>query len=123
MNQGSGGFSEMPDGAEVSRVCLTFGQDACSLRKATARAASGGRGAKDSLAKCEIEGFLSLAHGHRVAVNDHETGECWRGSVDLTFPEHGFVWVFTDLGERKLLDIGIHTIWRLDMPWACGDER
>jgi hypothetical protein len=73
--------------------------------------------------RCEIEVLLSLAPGHRIAVSDHGTGEFWRGSVDVTFPEHGFIWVFTDLGERKLLDVAIHTIWRLDLLWACGDER
>lgn len=35
------------------------------------------------------------------------TGESWHGSVDLTFPEQGFVWVISDLGERKLLDITV----------------
>ena len=51
--------------------------------------------------------FLSVDRGHRTAVKDHETGESWHGSVDLTFPEQGFVWVISDLGERKLLDITV----------------
>lgn len=30
----------------------------------------------------------------------------------MRFPEHGFGWVITDVGERKLLDIGVHMVWR-----------
>ena len=64
-------------------------------------------GSRDSLTRCEVEMFLSVDRGHRTAVKDHETGESWHGSVDLTFPEQGFVWVISDLGERKLLDITV----------------
>lgn len=38
-------------------------------------------------------------------------------------PEHGLVWVITDCFERKLLDIGVHTIWRPDDSGACGSVR
>jgi hypothetical protein len=38
----------------------------------------------------------------------------------MTFPEHGFVWVITDFGERKLLDIGVHTLWRPDESGAVA---
>lgn len=41
----------------------------------------------------------------------------------MTFPEHGFVWVITDVGERKLLDIGVHTVWRPDQSGACSSVR
>lgn len=64
--------------------------------------------------RCETEIFLSLAPDHRIAVRDHETGALWRGWADMTFPDHGFVWVITDFGERKLLDIGVRKIWRPD---------
>ena len=67
---------------------------------------------KESLTECEADVFLSLALGHCIAVRDPETGALWTGRVDMTFPENGFVWVITDVGERKLLDIGVHTIWR-----------
>jgi hypothetical protein len=77
----------------------------------------------ESLTECEIEIFISLARGHRVAVRDHETGALWRGWVDMTFPEHGFVWVMTDFGARRLLDIGVHTVWRPDGSGACGSVR
>ena len=69
-----------------------------------------------------MESFLSLARGHSVAVRDHETGELWRGTVDVTFLEQGFVWVLTDFGERKLLDIGVHTVWRPDTPQVCAGD-
>jgi hypothetical protein len=41
----------------------------------------------------------------------------------MTFPEHGFVWAITDVGERKLLDIGVHTLWRPEESGACGRVR
>ena len=66
---------------------------------------------------------MSLARGHRITVRDHETGALWRGWVDMPFPEHGFVWVITDVGERKLLDIGVHTVWRPDQSGACSSVR
>lgn len=75
---------------------------------------------KESRIGCEIEIFLSLAPDHRIAVRDHETGALWHGLADMTFPGHGFVWVITDFGERKLLDIGVRKIWRPDESGACG---
>lgn len=76
---------------------------------------------KESLTECEIEIFL--ARGHRIAVRDHEIGALWRGSVDLAFPEHGFVWAIAACGERKLLDISVHTLWRPDESGACASAR
>lgn len=38
----------------------------------------------------------------------------------MTCPDHGFVWVITDVGERKPLDIGVHTIWQPEESGACG---
>lgn len=78
---------------------------------------------KESLTACEIEIFLSLAPGHCIAVRDHETGALWLGWVDMTFPENGFVWVITDVGERKLLDAGVHTVCRPEESGACGSVR
>ena len=98
-------------------ACLSAG---CSLRAAAVDVLPRRNGLKESLTRCEIEVFLSLARGDRIAVRDHETGALWRGCVDLTFPDHGFVWVITDYGERKLLDICVHTIWRPDESGACA---
>lgn len=103
-------------------ACPTAGQTPCSLRKAAAYLAAERNGPKGSLTRCEVEAFLLLAPGHRVVVLDHETGEVWRGSVDAPFPQHGFVWVFTDLGERKVFDIALHTVWQSDMPHVSGSQ-
>ncbi|WP_284977229.1 hypothetical protein [Arthrobacter sp. efr-133-TYG-104] len=43
--------------------------------------------------------------------------------MDLPFPDHGFVWVINDCGERNLLDISVHTIWRPDKSGACASVR
>jgi len=107
----------------TSGVCPTPGQASCSLRKAAAILAGRRHAPKDSLTRCEADSFLLLAPGQRVVVLDHETGEVWRGSVDALFPEHGFVWVSTDLGERKMFDIALHTVWRSDARQACGHQR
>lgn len=116
----SGGSSESTGGVSQS-ACAPSDLAACSLRRAAVDVAWRRNGSKNSLTRCEIEDFLSLARGQRVAVKDHETGELWRGSVDTTFPDRGYVWVFTDLGERKLLDISVHTVWRPNKPRACGN--
>ena len=120
MIPGSSGLPGMPSDGMRS-ACSTSERDTCSLRKAAVGAASWRNGAKDSLTRCEVEVFLSLAPGHGIAVRDNETGEFWNGSIDVTFPEQGFVWAFTELGERKLLDISVHTVWQPATPLACGD--
>ena len=104
-------------------LCPAARRAGCSLRTAALNAAPGRNGLKESLTECETNIFLSLAPGHLIAVRDHETGAVWGGWVDMTFPEHGFVWVITDVGERKLLDIGVHTIWRPEESGACGSVR
>lgn len=123
MSEHQRGVSGAPTSSVFSMVCPAARQAGCSLRTAAVDAASRRNGSKDSLTECEIEIFLSLARGHRIAARDHETGAFWRGTVDMTFPEHGFVWVITDCGERKLLDISVHTLWRPDESRACGSVR
>lgn len=115
-----GGVSGAPASSAFGMVCPAARRAGCSLRTATLDAASGRNGLKESLTECEIEIFLSLARGHRIAARDHETGALWRGWVDMPFPDHGFVWVITDVGERKLLDIGVHTVWRPEESGACA---
>ena len=112
--------SDAPTSSVFNLVCPAARQSGCSLRTAALDIASRRNGSKDSLTVCEIEIFLSLAPGHRIAVRDHVTGVCWRGSVELTFPEHGFLWAITDFGERKLLDISVHTVWQPDESEVCG---
>ncbi|SLK15368.1 MULTISPECIES: hypothetical protein [unclassified Arthrobacter] len=110
MNGRQSGLSGAPAGSLFNLICPAARGDGCSLRRATLDAGSR-YGLKESLTECETDVFLSLALGHRIAVRDPETGALWTGRVDMTFPENGFVWVTTDVGERKLLDIGVHTIW------------
>lgn len=64
------------------------------------------------MSRFEAEVFLSLAPGDAV-VGEDESGLRWQGTVDMTGPEHGVIWVFTDLGERKLLDISEHSVQRV----------
>lgn len=82
-----------------------------------------GNGPKNSLTRCEAEAFLSLTSGHQVIVLDNETGEVWRGSVDMPLPEQGFLWVVTDLSERKLHDIALHSVWRPNTRQFCSREH
>lgn len=119
MSQGRRCVSRRPTDSLLKTPCHVVRPAACSLRAAAADVTPSMSGAKDSLAKYEVAGFVSLAPGRRIVVRDHETGELWCGSADMTFPELGFVWVFTDLGERKLLDMGVHSVWRPDTPGAC----
>lgn len=113
--------SEMADSLR-SGACPAAGSTPCSLREAAAKRTAGRKGPKDTLTRCEAEAFLLLAPGHRVVVLDQETGHFWHGTVDAPFPEQGFVWVFTELGERKMLDITRHTLWRPAALPACGRE-
>lgn len=104
-------------------VCPAALRAGCPLGTAAVDLASGRDGLKVSLTECEIGIFLSLAPGHRVAVRNHDAGALWRGWVDVTFPDQGFVWVITDVGERKLFDIRVHTVWRAEQSGACGRFR
>lgn len=121
MNEHQRGVSGGPASHLFNMVCPAARQSGCSLRTAALYAGQGRNRAKESLTECEIKIFLSLARGHRIALRDHETGELLSGWVDLTFPDHGFVWVITDIGERKLLSMGVHTVWRPDQSGACSN--
>lgn len=123
MNQDDGSIFGETAVSLMQGACPAYGQASCSLRKAAAGFAAGRRGSKDSFTRCEADAFLLLAPGHRIVLLVHETGEVRRGWVDLPFPEHGFVWVVTDLGERKLLDIALHTVWRSDARQSCGRQE
>lgn len=66
-----------PAGNVFSLVCPAARRAGCSLRTAALDAGPRRNGLKESLTECEIEIFLSLARGHRLAVRDHETGALW----------------------------------------------
>jgi hypothetical protein len=123
MSEPQRGVCDAPTSSMFNMDCSAVGHSVCTLRRAALDAASRRKESKDALSECEINLFLSLDRGHRIAVKDHQTGAFWLGSVDMTFPEHGFVWVITDFGERKLLDISVHTVWRPAEFMACRSIR
>lgn len=96
---------------KFSKVCPVAREADCSLRAAAKGPNYPSDGPKVSLTDCEVEVFRFLAHGQRISVREHMTGALWHGWVDTTFPGHGFVWCISDIGERKLLDIRVHTVW------------
>jgi hypothetical protein len=114
------GVSDTPDNSLFNLICPAAERAGCSLRTAALNARPRNNRLKESLTECETKIFLSLEGGQHIAVRDHETGATWREWVDTTFPDHGLVWVITDVGERKLLDIDVHTVWRSDQSGDCG---
>jgi hypothetical protein len=57
----------------------------------------------------ELEILLSLSPGDYVGAYD-KTGRQWEGTVEMTHPEQGVVWIHTRHGERKLLHVQEQTI-------------
>lgn len=64
---------------------------------------------KHELSRTEIDVLFFLAPGDQVVARD-EAGATWQGKVETTLHEHGILWIQTDIGERKLLDIQEHAI-------------
>jgi hypothetical protein len=65
-------------------------------------------------------GLLSvLAEDDRVEVRDDQ-GFRWTGVVDVSAPELGVVWIFTDNGERKAVDIYDFTI---ETRWPSNKDK
>ncbi len=56
--------------------------------------------------------WLSLVPGTRVDACD-ASGRRWSGTIEVTHHELGLVWICDHLGERKILDIHVHTLLRL----------
>lgn len=55
--------------------------------------------------------MASLSSGDEVvASNQH--GIRWRGTVETAAPSHGLLWIRTDAGERKLVDLPEYSIHR-----------
>lgn len=100
--------------------CPKLGGVSCAMRRAEREVRLGrGKSTKSSATDCELKVLRSLQTGDEIEVSNHDTGDYWRGTVDLTFSESGFVWIFTHLGERKLVDMSIHTVWLKDTVWGC----
>jgi hypothetical protein len=65
-------------------------------------------------------GLLSvLAEDDRVEVRDDQ-GCRWTGVVDVSAPELGVVWIFTDKGERKAVDVYDFTI---ETRWPSDQDK
>lgn len=54
--------------------------------------------------------LLRLSPGELIEATDDSTGQRWQGTVDVVAPKQGRLWMYTDLGERKLFDADMHTI-------------
>jgi hypothetical protein len=95
MSGRQGGVSGAPAGSVFNMVCPASRRPGCPLRTAALGAASARNGLKESLTECEIEIFLSLVRGQRVAVRDHETGALWRG------------WTRKRYGDSRIRNCGV----------------
>jgi hypothetical protein len=58
----------------------------------------------------ELEILLLLSPGDKIESQDKRTGHRWNGTVDIIAPEQGKLWMYAELGERKLVDTETHTI-------------
>lgn len=59
-----------------------------------------------------LEFLTMLSPGDLIEAADPLTGHAWYGPVDMIIPEQGKLWMYAALGERKLIDVEIHTISR-----------
>jgi hypothetical protein len=62
----------------------------------------------------ELEILLLLSPGDTIEAKDKGTGQRWRGTVDIVAPGLGKLWMFAELGERKLIDTEAHIISKPD---------
>ena len=51
-----------------------------------------------------------LSSGDEVEAEDKRTGQLWRGIVDVIAPGQGMLWMYVELGERKLFYTDAHRI-------------
>lgn len=58
----------------------------------------------------ELEILLLLSPGDAIEAKDKRTGHSWHGTVDTVAPALGKLWMFAELGERKLVDTEVHEI-------------
>jgi hypothetical protein len=75
---------------------------------------------KNQLQRAEIELFFTLLEGTQVEVFDERGIVRLRGAVETTAPDLGILWIRSDKGERKLLDIKVHRIRPITGPWNPG---
>jgi hypothetical protein len=61
----------------------------------------------------ESELLLLLAPGDAIEAKDQTTGQRWHGTVDIVAPDNRKLWMYAELGERKLLETDNYSISRL----------
>lgn len=66
---------------------------------------------QDAISRIDVDFLLSLAPGDYVEAHS-ANGECVQGIVETTFVEQGMLWIYSHVGERKLLDVQEHRIQR-----------
>lgn len=62
----------------------------------------------------ELDLLLLLSPGDAIEARDKRTGQKWQGTVDIAAPALGKLWMFAELGERKLIDTETHIISKPD---------
>lgn len=60
----------------------------------------------------EAELLMGLSPGDELVAGDKRSGQRWRGIVDVVAPGQGKLWMYVELGERKMIDTEIHQINR-----------
>lgn len=60
----------------------------------------------------ELEQLMLLCPGEAIEVQDKTTGHRWQGTVDIVAPDLGKLWIYAELGERRLIDTEAHTVSR-----------
>lgn len=76
---------------------------------------------KESRVSAHTAAWFSLVPGTLIDVCD-ASGRRWSGTVELTHHERGLVWIYDQLGERKILDIHVHRVLRLVPGGEAGTD-
>ncbi|MDP9987425.1 hypothetical protein J2S98_002592 [Arthrobacter oryzae] len=60
----------------------------------------------------ESELLILLAPGDAIETKDRISGQTWHGTVDMVAADLGCLWIYAELGERKLINTDNHSITR-----------
>jgi hypothetical protein len=66
------------------------------------------------MSRDELELLLLLSPGDAIEARDRRNRKRWQGTVDITAPGLGKLWMFAELGERKLIDTESHIVSKPD---------
>jgi hypothetical protein len=64
---------------------------------------------KDMTPRNNASALPEVGAGQEVEIRD-SAGRVWLGTVDIVDEENGILWIYTSLGERKLVDVGEYTV-------------